>query len=116
MRTTSHRKALSLLLVAGLGLAAASCGSGDEDKPAAQGSLRAKAQGRPVGLPIPDLYGDTASGKEVTALRKQQHRLPPSDLGEGLEAAESEAVGDYEDRAEGHGGAGQHRVQQARGG
>jgi multiple sugar transport system substrate-binding protein len=43
MRTTSHRKALSLLLVAGLGLAAASCGSGDSNKPAAQGSAGADA-------------------------------------------------------------------------
>jgi ABC-type glycerol-3-phosphate transport system substrate-binding protein len=43
MRTTSHRKALSLLLVAGLGLAAASCGSGDDNKPAAQGSGDANA-------------------------------------------------------------------------
>ncbi|MDX6264486.1 MAG: hypothetical protein QOH84_6174 [Kribbellaceae bacterium] len=43
MRTTSHRKALSLLLVAGLGLAAASCGSGDDNKPAAQGSSDANA-------------------------------------------------------------------------
>ncbi|WBQ04530.1 ABC transporter substrate-binding protein [Kribbella sp. CA-293567] len=43
MRTTSHRKALSLLLVAGLGLAAASCGSGDDDKPAAQSSGDANA-------------------------------------------------------------------------
>ncbi|TDO31034.1 ABC-type glycerol-3-phosphate transport system substrate-binding protein [Kribbella sp. VKM Ac-2527] len=38
MRTTSHRRALSLLLVAGLGLVAASCGSGDSDEPGAQGS------------------------------------------------------------------------------
>jgi ABC-type glycerol-3-phosphate transport system substrate-binding protein len=43
MRTTSHRRALSLLLVAGLGLAAASCGSGDDNKPAAQGSGDANA-------------------------------------------------------------------------
>jgi multiple sugar transport system substrate-binding protein len=43
MRTTSHRRALGLLLVAGLGLTAASCGSGDEDKPAAQGSGAANA-------------------------------------------------------------------------
>ena len=44
MRTTSHRRALSLLLVAGLGLVAASCGSGDEDNPAAQGSAAADAK------------------------------------------------------------------------
>ncbi|HEY0616391.1 MAG TPA: extracellular solute-binding protein [Kribbella sp.] len=37
---------------------------------------RAKAQGRPVGLPIPDLYGDTAPGKEITALRKQFATVP----------------------------------------
>ncbi|TWD81611.1 multiple sugar transport system substrate-binding protein [Kribbella amoyensis] len=38
MRTTSQRRALSLLLVAGLGLVAASCGSGDSDEPSAQSS------------------------------------------------------------------------------
>jgi len=37
---------------------------------------RAKAQGRPVGLPIPDLYGDTAPGKEIIALRKQYATVP----------------------------------------
>lgn len=37
---------------------------------------RAKAQGRPVGLPIPDLYGDSAPGKEITALRKQFATVP----------------------------------------
>jgi multiple sugar transport system substrate-binding protein len=37
---------------------------------------RAKTQGRPVGLPIPDLYGDTAPGKEITALRKQFATVP----------------------------------------
>jgi multiple sugar transport system substrate-binding protein len=37
---------------------------------------RAKAQGRPVGLPIPDLYGDTAPGKEIVALRKQFATVP----------------------------------------
>jgi ABC-type glycerol-3-phosphate transport system substrate-binding protein len=37
---------------------------------------RAKAQGRPVGLPIPDLYGDTAPGKEIIALRKQFATVP----------------------------------------
>lgn len=37
---------------------------------------RSKAQGRPVGLPIPDLYGDTAPGKEVVALRKQNATVP----------------------------------------
>ncbi len=37
---------------------------------------RAKAQGRPVGLPIPDLYGDSAPGKEIVALRKQFATVP----------------------------------------
>jgi multiple sugar transport system substrate-binding protein len=37
---------------------------------------RAKAQGRPVGLPIPDLYGDSAPGKEITELRKQFATVP----------------------------------------
>ncbi|TCM46990.1 ABC transporter substrate-binding protein [Kribbella sp. VKM Ac-2568] len=37
---------------------------------------RAKAQGRPVGLPIPDLYGDSAPGKEITALRKEFATVP----------------------------------------
>jgi multiple sugar transport system substrate-binding protein len=37
---------------------------------------RAKTQGRPVGLPIPDLYGDTAPGKEIVALRKQFATVP----------------------------------------
>ena len=37
---------------------------------------RAKAQGRPVGLPIPDLYGDSAPGQEITALRKQFATVP----------------------------------------
>ncbi|ADB30158.1 extracellular solute-binding protein family 1 [Kribbella flavida DSM 17836] len=37
---------------------------------------RSKAQGRPVGLPIPDLYGDTPPGKEITALRKQYATVP----------------------------------------
>ncbi|WP_433015750.1 ABC transporter substrate-binding protein [Kribbella sp. CA-294648] len=37
---------------------------------------RAKAQGRPVGLPIPDLYGDSAPGKEITALRKKFATVP----------------------------------------
>lgn len=37
---------------------------------------RSKAQGRPVGLPIPDLYGDTAPGKEIVALRKQSATVP----------------------------------------
>lgn len=37
---------------------------------------RAKAQGRPVGLPIPDLYGDSAQGQEITALRKQFATVP----------------------------------------
>jgi ABC-type glycerol-3-phosphate transport system substrate-binding protein len=37
---------------------------------------RAKEQGRPVGLPIPDLYGDSARGKEIVALRKQYATVP----------------------------------------
>jgi ABC-type glycerol-3-phosphate transport system substrate-binding protein len=37
---------------------------------------RSKQQGRPVGLPIPDLYGDTAPGKEIVALRKQYATVP----------------------------------------
>ncbi|NOL42831.1 extracellular solute-binding protein [Kribbella sandramycini] len=37
---------------------------------------RAKEQGRPVGLPIPDLYGDSAPGKEIVALRKQFATVP----------------------------------------
>ncbi|MFF5114375.1 ABC transporter substrate-binding protein [Streptosporangium sp. NPDC000509] len=37
---------------------------------------RNKQQGRPVGLPIPDLYGDTAPGKEITELRKANATVP----------------------------------------
>ncbi|MFC0623567.1 ABC transporter substrate-binding protein [Kribbella deserti] len=37
---------------------------------------RAKAQGRPVGLPIPDLYGKTAPGNEIAALRKKHATIP----------------------------------------
>ena len=37
---------------------------------------RSKEQGRPVGLPIPDLYGDSAPGKEIVALRKQYATVP----------------------------------------
>ncbi|MFC6160919.1 ABC transporter substrate-binding protein [Kribbella sp. NPDC058693] len=37
---------------------------------------RSKEQGRPVGLPIPDLYGTTAPGNEITALRKQYATVP----------------------------------------
>jgi ABC-type glycerol-3-phosphate transport system substrate-binding protein len=37
---------------------------------------RSKTQGRPVGLPIPDLYGDSAPGKEIAALRKQYATVP----------------------------------------
>ncbi|MEU4395028.1 extracellular solute-binding protein [Kribbella sp. NPDC023855] len=37
---------------------------------------RAKAQGRPVGLPIPDLYGDSKPGQEITALRKKFATVP----------------------------------------
>ncbi|WP_432945352.1 ABC transporter substrate-binding protein [Kribbella sp. CA-253562] len=37
---------------------------------------RAKAQGRPVGLPIPDLYGDSAPGKQITELRKKFATVP----------------------------------------
>ncbi|MFD7160292.1 ABC transporter substrate-binding protein [Kribbella sp. NPDC059898] len=37
---------------------------------------RAKEQGRPVGLPIPDLYGDSAPGQQINALRKQYATVP----------------------------------------
>lgn len=37
---------------------------------------RNKEQGRPVGLPIPDLYGDTEPGKQIVALRKQYATVP----------------------------------------
>jgi ABC-type glycerol-3-phosphate transport system substrate-binding protein len=37
---------------------------------------RSKAQGRPVGLPIPDLYGDSAPGKEITELRAKHATVP----------------------------------------
>ncbi|TDW19178.1 ABC transporter substrate-binding protein [Kribbella kalugense] len=37
---------------------------------------RAKSQGRPVGLPIPDLYGTSAPGTQITALRKQYATVP----------------------------------------
>jgi ABC-type glycerol-3-phosphate transport system substrate-binding protein len=37
---------------------------------------RSKEQGRPVGLPIPDLYGDSAPGQEIIALRKQYATVP----------------------------------------
>ncbi|GAA1611412.1 ABC transporter substrate-binding protein [Kribbella karoonensis] len=37
---------------------------------------RAKEQGRPVGLPIPDLYGDSATGNKINALRKQYATVP----------------------------------------
>ncbi|WP_371407049.1 extracellular solute-binding protein [Kribbella sp. NBC_00662] len=37
---------------------------------------RSKEQGRPVGLPIPDLYGTSAPGNEITALRKQYATVP----------------------------------------
>ena len=37
---------------------------------------RSKAQGRPVGLPIPDLYGDTAPGKQIIADRKANATVP----------------------------------------
>jgi ABC-type glycerol-3-phosphate transport system substrate-binding protein len=37
---------------------------------------RSKQQGRPVGLPIPDLYGTSAPGNEITALRKQYATVP----------------------------------------
>jgi ABC-type glycerol-3-phosphate transport system substrate-binding protein len=37
---------------------------------------RSKEQGRPVGLPIPDLYGDSAPGKQITDLRKQYATVP----------------------------------------
>jgi ABC-type glycerol-3-phosphate transport system substrate-binding protein len=37
---------------------------------------RNKAQGRPVGLPIPDLYGNTPPGQEIVALRKKFATVP----------------------------------------
>jgi ABC-type glycerol-3-phosphate transport system substrate-binding protein len=37
---------------------------------------RSKQQGRPVGLPIPDLYGTSAPGNEIAALRKQYATVP----------------------------------------
>jgi ABC-type glycerol-3-phosphate transport system substrate-binding protein len=37
---------------------------------------RSKAQGRPVGLPIPDLYGDSAPGQEITKLRTEHATVP----------------------------------------
>ncbi|WP_328988595.1 extracellular solute-binding protein [Kribbella sp. NBC_01245] len=37
---------------------------------------RSKAQGRPVGLPIPDLYGKTAPGEEIATLRKKYATIP----------------------------------------
>jgi ABC-type glycerol-3-phosphate transport system substrate-binding protein len=37
---------------------------------------RAKAQGRPVGLPIPDLFGSTPPGTEIVALRKKFATVP----------------------------------------
>ena len=37
---------------------------------------RSKEQGRPVGLPIPDLYGNSAPGNEINALRKQYATVP----------------------------------------
>jgi multiple sugar transport system substrate-binding protein len=37
---------------------------------------RSKEQGRPVGLPIPDLYGTSAPGNQINALRKQYATVP----------------------------------------
>ncbi|MFF0338121.1 ABC transporter substrate-binding protein [Kribbella sp. NPDC004875] len=37
---------------------------------------RSKQQGRPVGLPIPDLYGTSAPGNQINALRKQYATVP----------------------------------------
>ncbi|GLW07831.1 sugar ABC transporter substrate-binding protein [Microtetraspora sp. NBRC 13810] len=37
---------------------------------------RAKAGGRPVGLPFPDLYGDTPAGQEVLKLRAESSSVP----------------------------------------
>ncbi|MEV6267836.1 extracellular solute-binding protein [Kribbella sp. NPDC051936] len=37
---------------------------------------RSKEQGRPVGLPIPDLYGNSAPGNEINTLRKQYATVP----------------------------------------
>lgn len=37
---------------------------------------RSKTQGRPVGLPIPDLYGQTPPGQEIVALRKKFATVP----------------------------------------
>ncbi|MBB2914423.1 multiple sugar transport system substrate-binding protein [Streptosporangium becharense] len=37
---------------------------------------RSKRQGRPVGLPIPDLYGDTEPGKEIVKLREANATVP----------------------------------------
>ena len=37
---------------------------------------RSKEQGRPVGLPIPDLYGTSGPGSEINALRKQYATVP----------------------------------------
>ncbi|GAA5083174.1 multiple sugar transport system substrate-binding protein [Thermocatellispora tengchongensis] len=37
---------------------------------------RAKQIGRPVGLPYPDLYGDTAPGKEILKLREESATVP----------------------------------------
>jgi ABC-type glycerol-3-phosphate transport system substrate-binding protein len=37
---------------------------------------RSKEQGRPVGLPIPDLYGNSAPGNEINSLRKKYATVP----------------------------------------
>jgi ABC-type glycerol-3-phosphate transport system substrate-binding protein len=47
---------------------------------------RAKAQGRPVGLPIPDLYGNSAPGNEINTLRKQHATVPVDNFTPYVEA------------------------------
>ncbi|MGZ0148752.1 ABC transporter substrate-binding protein [Kribbella sp. WER1] len=47
---------------------------------------RAKEQGRPVGLPIPDLYGDSAPGQQISALRKQYATVPVDNFTPYVEA------------------------------
>ncbi|WP_427885678.1 ABC transporter substrate-binding protein [Kribbella sp. GL6] len=47
---------------------------------------RAKEQGRPVGLPIPDLYGDSAPGQQINALRKQYATVPVDNFTPYVEA------------------------------
>ncbi|NIK54408.1 ABC transporter substrate-binding protein [Kribbella shirazensis] len=47
---------------------------------------RAKTQGRPVGLPIPDLYGNSAPGNEINTLRKQHATVPVDNFTPYVEA------------------------------